>query len=162
MFNLSLALSIRRRSGGIEPLLSLDLDPPPKKRKQKDPPPPLDGHVAGDPNLGSRLEHAIEVRAQQVQQQVRDEQTPVKERIEHNHSDIESAKGSSSADDDSALESAKGSGSNPIIDLSPVSIVKENPKGTVQKWDDQEDELPEGDDGITTDEEDDKDKESAN
>jgi hypothetical protein len=95
--------------------------------------------AVGDPNLGSRLEHAVEIRSQQVQQQVRDEQTPVKERIERDHPDKESAKGSSSVDGNSALESAKGSGSYPI-DLSPSSIVKDNPEGTSPKWGDLEDE----------------------
>ncbi len=62
MFNLSSNLSgsrplpARRRSGGNEPLLSLDLDPPPKRRKQREPlnkenssPPSL--HGPSDPNL---------------------------------------------------------------------------------------------------------------
>jgi hypothetical protein len=104
----------------------------PKKRKQKETSPPLGNQVAvGDPNLGSRLEHAIDMRAQQRQQQVLNEQTPIKERIERDHSDKESDKGSSSVDGNSTLKNAKGSGSN-SINLSPFSILKENPEGTEQ------------------------------
>ncbi len=101
MLNLSPALqgspslSVRRRSGGNDPLLSLDMDPTPKRRKQKEASPPLSNQVAAeDPNLGSRLEHAIDMRAQQRQQQVLNEQTPIKERIERDPSDKESDKGS--------------------------------------------------------------------
>jgi hypothetical protein len=148
----TLPLSLRRRSGGNEPRLSLDFIPPPRKKKQKETSPPLGNQVAaGDPNLGSRLEHAIEMRAQQVQQQVLKEQTPVKEHIECDHPDEESAQGSSSVDGNSAQESAKGSGSNPIV-LSPSSTVKENPEVTNPKRGHLEDEQADGDDGITTDE----------
>jgi hypothetical protein len=146
MLNLSPALqgspslSVRRRSGGNEPLLSLDMDPTPKKRKQKETSPPLNDQVtAGDPNLGSRLQHAIDMRAQQRQQQVLNEQTPIKEHSERDPSDKESDKGSSSVDGNSAQESAKGSDSNLSI-LSPSSIVRENPEGTSPKWGDLEDE----------------------
>jgi hypothetical protein len=94
MFNLSSDLSnsrplpARRRSGGTEPLLSLDLDPPPKRRKQrslsnKEDSPSASLHASGDPNLGIRLDDAVETRAQQSQNRVRDEQTPVKESFEH-------------------------------------------------------------------------------
>ncbi len=76
MFNLSSDLSnsrhlpARRRSGGTEPLVSLDLDPPPKKRKQKEllnkeDSSPASLHATSDPNLGSRLEDEVETRAQQ-------------------------------------------------------------------------------------------------
>jgi hypothetical protein len=71
------------------------MDPTPKRRKQKEASPPLSNQVAAeDPNLGSRLEHAIDMRAQQRQQQVLNEQTPIKERIERDPSDKESDKGS--------------------------------------------------------------------
>jgi hypothetical protein len=110
MFNLSSALSgsrtlpARRRSGGNEPLLSLDLDPPPKRRKQKKPSSKEDSsppswHASGDPNLGSRLKDAIDRRAQQAQNRVLDEQTPLKERIDRPHSAKESSDSSSAADD---------------------------------------------------------------
>jgi hypothetical protein len=93
MFNLSSDLSAsrplpaRRKSGGTKPLLSLDLDPPRKRRKQeellnKEDSPSASLHASGDPNLGIRLEDAVEMRAQQSQNRVRDEQTPVKERFE--------------------------------------------------------------------------------
>ena len=91
------SLSVRRRSGGNEPLVSLDMDPTPRRRKQKETSPPLNDQVAaGNPNLGSLLEHAVDNRHQQVQQQVLSEQTPIKERIERDSSDKESDKGSSS------------------------------------------------------------------
>jgi hypothetical protein len=76
MLNLSSDLSncrtlpARRRSEGNEPLLSLDRGPPRQRRKQKElsnkeesSPPSL--HASGDPNLGIRLEDAVEMRAQQ-------------------------------------------------------------------------------------------------
>jgi hypothetical protein len=57
-------------------------------------------HASGDPiNLGIRLEDAVETRAQQSQNRVRDEQTPVKERFERPHSAKESPDSSSAADD---------------------------------------------------------------
>ncbi len=91
--------------------------------------PPLSDQVAaGNHNLGSLLEHAVESRHQQVQQQVLSEQTPIKERIERDSSDKESDKGSSSVGDNTALESAKGSGSN-SDNLSSFSILQENPVG---------------------------------
>jgi hypothetical protein len=109
MFNLSSDLSVscplpaRRRSGGNEPLLSLDLDPPRKRRKQKEPlnkegssQPSLHGPC--DPNLGIRLEDAVEKRAQQAQNRARSEQTPLKERIDRSDSAIESPDSSSAAD----------------------------------------------------------------
>jgi hypothetical protein len=159
------ALSVRRRFGG-KPILCLDMDPTSRKRKQKDAmetSPPLNDHVAaGNPNLGSLLEHAVDNRRQQVQQQVLSEQTPTKERIERESSDKESDKGSSSVGGNSALESPKGSGSN-SDNLSSFSILQENPKGTIPKWGDLLDESAEdeGDDGITIVEEENKDKESA-
>ncbi len=123
--------------------------------------PPLNDQVAtGNPNLGSLLEHAVENRHQQVQQQVLSEQTPIKERIERDSSDKESDKGSSSVGGISALESAKGSGSNPN-DLPPFSILQENPVGTEQKWGDLTDESVEDDQVIAIDDEDNKDEESA-
>jgi hypothetical protein len=141
------------------------MDPTPRKKKQKETSPPLGNQVAaGDPNLGSRLEHAVENRSQQAQQQVRSEQTPIKERIERNHSDKESDEGSSSVEGNSALDSAKGSGSSPthyVLDLPPFSTLKENPEGTEQKWGDLPDESAEGDEIITIDDEENKDKESA-
>jgi len=95
--------------------------------------PPLNDQVAaGNPNLGSLLEHAVDNRHQQVQQQVLSEQTPIKERIGRDSSDKESDKGSSSVGGKSALESAKGSGSETNVQ-SPFSILQENPEGTVQK-----------------------------
>jgi hypothetical protein len=170
MLNLSPALqgspllSVRRRSARNGPLLSLNMDPTPKKRKQKEAmetSPPLNDQVAaGNPNLGSLLEHAVENRHQQVQQQALSEQTTTKERIERDSSDKESDKGSSSVGDNSALESAKGSGSN-SDNLSPFSILQENPVGTEQKWGDLTDESVEDDQVITIDDEENKDEESA-
>ncbi len=135
------------------------MEPPPRKRKQKRTSPPLSDQAAeGNPNLGSLLEHAVESRHQQVQKQVLSEQTPIKERIERDSSDKESDKGSSSVDGNSALESAKGSGSN-SDNLSPFSILQENPVGTEQKWGDLPDESVEGDQVITIDDEENKDEE---
>ena len=137
------------------------MDPAPRRRKQKETSPPLNDQVAaGNPNLGSLLEHAVESRHQQVQQQVLSEQTPTKERIERDSSDKESDKGSSSVGDDSALESAKGSGFN-SNNLSSSSILQENPEGTEQKWGDLPEESAEGDDLIIIDDEENKDEESA-
>jgi hypothetical protein len=132
MFNLlsdltgSRTLPARRRSDGNEPLLSLDLDPSPKRRKQKEPsskeyssPPSL--HVSGDPNFGSRLEVAIEVRAQQAQNRARDEQRPVKERIDRPHSAKEGPDSSSAADDSISKESPDSSSA------ADDSIAKEGP-----------------------------------
>ncbi len=99
-------------------------------------------------------------RHQQVQQQVLSEQTFTKERIERDSSDKESDKGSSSVGGSSALESAKGSGSN-ANDLPPFSTLQENPEGTEQKWGDLPEEPSEGDDLITIDDEENKDEESA-
>ena len=75
MFNLSSdrfnsrPLPARRRSGGNEPLMSLDLDTPPKRRKQrglsnKEDSPSASLHASGDPNLGIRLENEVEMKAQ--------------------------------------------------------------------------------------------------
>jgi hypothetical protein len=97
MFNLSSDLSnfrtrpARRSSGGNEPLLALDLDPPRKSRKQKEPLNKEDSsqpslHGPCDPNLGIRLEDAVEMRAQQAQNRVRNEQTPLKECIDRSDS----------------------------------------------------------------------------
>ncbi len=123
--------------------------------------PPLNDQVAaGNPNLGSLLEHAVENRHQQVQQQVLSEQTPTKERIERDSSDKESDKGSSSVVGSSALESAKSSGSNPNV-LPPFSTLQENPEGTEQKWGDLPEESAEGDDLIIIGDEESKDEERA-
>jgi hypothetical protein len=80
--------------------------------------------------------------------------------IERDSSDKESDKGSSSVGGNSALESAKGSGSN-SDNLSPFSILQENPVGTEQKWGNLPDESAEGDQVITIDDEENKDEESA-
>ncbi len=117
--------------------------------------------VAGDPNLGSHLEHAVDMIAQQRRQQVLSEQTPIKERLESDFPDKESDKGSSSVDGISALESDKGSGLNLSV-LSSFSILKENSVGTEQKWGDLPDESAEGDELITIDDEENKDEESVN
>jgi hypothetical protein len=77
--------------------------------------------VSGDPNLGSRLEDAIERRAQQAQNRVRDEQTPLKERIDRPHSAKESQDSSSAADDSISKE---GPVSSSALD---DSIAKESP-----------------------------------
>jgi hypothetical protein len=147
MFNLSPALSgspalsVRRKSGGNVPLLSLDLDPinepdragqperTHKRRKQKETsetsnkeaslPPSL--HVPGDPNLGSHLKNAIEVRAQQVQNRVHNEQTLLKERIDRLHSAKESPVSSSAAYDSISKESPVSSSA------ADDSISKESP-----------------------------------
>ncbi len=132
MFNLSSdrfnsrPLPARRRSGGNEPLMSLDLDTPPKRRKQrglsnKEDSPSASLHASGDPNLGIRLEDAVETRAQQSQNRVRDEQTPVKERFELPHSAKESPDSSSAADD---LITKEGPDSSSAAD---DSITKEGP-----------------------------------
>ncbi len=75
-------------------------------------------------------------------------------------SDKESDKGSSSDGDSSALESAKGSGSN-SNDLPPFSTLQDNPEGTEQKWGDLPEESAESDDLITIEDEENKDEESA-
>ena len=106
MFNLSSDLSnsrplpVRRRSGGTEPHVSLDLDPPPKKRKQKElsnkeDSSPASLHATSDPNLGSRLEDEVETRAQQAQNRARSEQTPLKERSDRSAIAIEGQDSSS-------------------------------------------------------------------
>ncbi len=110
MFNLSSDLSnahplpARRRSGGTEPLMSLDLDPPRKKRKQKKPLNKEDSsqpslHGPCDPNLGIRLEDAVETRTQQAQNRALSERTPLKERIDRSDSAIEGQDSSSAAND---------------------------------------------------------------
>jgi hypothetical protein len=88
--------------------MALDVDPPRKKRKQKEPLNKEDSsqpslHGPCDPNLGIRLEDAVETRAQQAQNRARNEQTPLKERIDRSNSAIE-GQDSSSAVDDSAIE----------------------------------------------------------
>ncbi len=114
MFNLSSDLSnsrtrpARRSSGGNEPLTALNLDPPRKRRKQKEPLNKEDSsqpslHAPCDPNLGTRLEDAVETRAQQAQNRAHNEQTPLKERIDRSDSAIE-RQDSSSAADDSAID----------------------------------------------------------
>jgi hypothetical protein len=127
MFDLSSDLSssrtrpARRSSGGNEPLVALDLDPPRKKRKQKEPLNKEDSsqpslHGPCDPNLGIRLEDAVETRAQQAQNRARNEQTPLKERIDRSDSAIE-GQDSSSAADDIAIE---GQDSSSAADKSAI------------------------------------------
>jgi hypothetical protein len=65
--------------------------------------------VFGDPHLGSHLENAIEVRAQQVQNRVRNEQIPLKERFDRPHSVKEDPDSSSAADDSISKESRSSS-----------------------------------------------------
>ncbi len=142
MFNLSSDLSnscplpARRRSGATEPLLSLDLDPPRKRRKQKElsnkeDSSPASLHASGDPNLGIRLENAVETRAQQTQNRVRNEQTPLRERFERPHSAKESPDSSSaSAADD--LIAKEGPDSSSAAD---DSITEEGPDSSgVYGW----------------------------
>jgi hypothetical protein len=98
MFNLSAPL--RRRSGG--PPLNPGLPQhTPKKRRTKEPSPSKEERQV-DPDLGSRLEQAVDDRHRQIMSA----QAPLKERIED-----ESAKGSGneeSANGSANNESAKG------------------------------------------------------
>jgi hypothetical protein len=94
--------------------------------------------VSGDSNLGSRLEDAIERRAQQAQNRVRDEQTSLKGRFNRPHSAKESPDSSSAIDDSIAKEGPDSSSvggdnteesplmekSNQSLSLKPVSSRK--------------------------------------
>jgi hypothetical protein len=102
MFNLSSPL--RRRSGG--PPLNPSLpEHTPKKRRVKEPVLSTEGHQF-DPQLGSRIEQAVDDRHRQIMSA----QAPLKERIEDKSAkgagDKESAKGAANE------ESAKGAGND--------------------------------------------------
>jgi hypothetical protein len=102
---LNLSAPLRRRSGG--PPLNPGLpEHTPKKRRTKEPVLSTEGHQF-DPNLGSRLEQAVDDRYRQIMSA----QAPLKERIIED----ESAKGSGieeSAKGAANDESAKGSGND--------------------------------------------------
>jgi hypothetical protein len=127
MFNLSAPL--RKRSG--DPPLNPGLpEHNPKKRRTKEPASSTEEQHF-DPNLGSRLEHAVDDRHRQIMSA----QAPLKERIED-----ESAKGAGndestngSANEENAKgsgndESAKGSGNEESADDF------DKPVGPSQEW----------------------------